>query len=118
MTNSDVAGLRLEPAVTIGAPSSAPLPTRVKNMPAEPSTEPTAPVSFSSLAHLLEHRTNHIPDAPVILAPGRAPPTSNLAQARHNYEQATDCRLRFIRSSSAPLPPHVITELERSFGAP
>jgi len=41
-----------------------------------------------------------------------------LAQARQNREQAADLRLRFIRSSSAPLPPPVIAELEQTFASP
>jgi acyl-CoA synthetase (AMP-forming)/AMP-acid ligase II len=39
-----------------------------------------------------------------------------LTQARHNREQAADCRLRFVRSASAPLPPRIFAELERTFG--
>src|SRR5262249_53178873 len=38
-----------------------------------------------------------------------------LIQAQHNRERAADCRLRFIRSASAPLPPGVFTELEQIF---
>ena len=38
-----------------------------------------------------------------------------LAQARHNRERVADSRLRFVRSSSAPLPPRVFAELERTF---
>jgi len=38
-----------------------------------------------------------------------------LAQARHNREQVADCRLRFVRSASAPLSPRMFTELERTF---
>ena len=38
-----------------------------------------------------------------------------LAQARHNRERAADCRLRFVRSASAPLPPRVFAELEQTF---
>ena len=38
-----------------------------------------------------------------------------LAQARHQRQQAADCRLRFVRSASAPLPPRVFAELERTF---
>jgi non-ribosomal peptide synthetase component E (peptide arylation enzyme) len=41
-----------------------------------------------------------------------------LAQARLNRERAAACRLRFVRSSSAPLPPGVFSELEQSFEAP
>ena len=35
--------------------------------------EPPSAVPFSSLPHLLEHHAERIPDAPAILAPGRAP---------------------------------------------
>src|SRR5439155_1363211 len=38
-----------------------------------------------------------------------------LAQARRNREWAADCRLRFIRSASAPLPPRIFAELEQTF---
>jgi acyl-CoA synthetase (AMP-forming)/AMP-acid ligase II len=38
-----------------------------------------------------------------------------LARARNNGERAADSRLRFVRSASAPLPPRVFTELERTF---
>jgi acyl-CoA synthetase (AMP-forming)/AMP-acid ligase II len=38
-----------------------------------------------------------------------------LAQARRNRERAADCRLRFIRSASAPLPLRIFAELERTF---
>jgi acyl-CoA synthetase (AMP-forming)/AMP-acid ligase II len=38
-----------------------------------------------------------------------------LAQARQHPEQAADSRLRLIRSASAPLPPRVFAELERTF---
>jgi acyl-CoA synthetase (AMP-forming)/AMP-acid ligase II len=41
-----------------------------------------------------------------------------LAQARHIGERPADCQLRLIRSSSAPLPPHVFAELEQMFQAP
>ena len=41
-----------------------------------------------------------------------------LAHARHNRERLADCRLRFVRSSSAPLPPHIFAELERTFETP
>jgi acyl-CoA synthetase (AMP-forming)/AMP-acid ligase II len=44
-------------------------------MPAERSKHPRPSVPFSSVAHLLEHQATHIPDAPAILAPGRAPLT-------------------------------------------
>jgi len=38
-----------------------------------------------------------------------------LAQARKRPELASGCRLRLIRSASAPLPPRVLAELERTF---
>ena len=38
-----------------------------------------------------------------------------LAEARHHREQIADCRLRFVRSSSAPLPSRLFTELEQTF---
>ncbi len=41
-----------------------------------------------------------------------------LARARDNKEVVARCRLRFIRSSSAPLPPTVMGELEEAFQAP
>jgi acyl-CoA synthetase (AMP-forming)/AMP-acid ligase II len=41
-----------------------------------------------------------------------------LAQARQNRERLADFRLRFIRSSSAPLPPSVFAELEQAFDSP
>ena len=41
-----------------------------------------------------------------------------LAQARHNGEQLASYRLRFVRSSSAPLPPRTFAELEQTFDAP
>jgi acyl-CoA synthetase (AMP-forming)/AMP-acid ligase II len=41
-----------------------------------------------------------------------------LAQARHNSERAANCRLRLVRSSSAPLPPRVFAQLEQTFEAP
>jgi acyl-CoA synthetase (AMP-forming)/AMP-acid ligase II len=37
-----------------------------------------------------------------------------LAQARQYPERARNCRLRLIRSASAPLPPRVFAELERT----
>lgn len=40
-----------------------------------------------------------------------------LARAKQE-DGAAEARLRFIRSSSAPLPPAVMEELERTFGAP
>ena len=41
-----------------------------------------------------------------------------LARADRNAEALSRSRLRFIRSSSASLPPQVMTELERVFGVP
>ncbi len=41
-----------------------------------------------------------------------------LARAQHNREHVADCRLRFVRSASAPLPPSVFAELEQTFGTP
>jgi acyl-CoA synthetase (AMP-forming)/AMP-acid ligase II len=41
-----------------------------------------------------------------------------LAQARHTRERLADSRLRFIRSSSASLPPSISAELERVFESP
>jgi acyl-CoA synthetase (AMP-forming)/AMP-acid ligase II len=41
-----------------------------------------------------------------------------LAQVEQNRERVAECRLRFVRSSSAPLPPRVFEELERTFGTP
>jgi len=41
-----------------------------------------------------------------------------LARASKNAEVVAENRLRFIRSSSSALPPTVIAELERVFGAP
>src|SRR5215472_2169645 len=42
-------------------------------MPAVQSADPRSAVRFSSLLHILEHQARRIPDAPAILAPGRAP---------------------------------------------
>src|SRR5262249_4284448 len=39
-------------------------------------------------------------------------------QASSNRERAADCRLRFIRSASAPLSPRTLVKLERTFEAP
>src|SRR5207302_963124 len=41
-----------------------------------------------------------------------------LAAAAADPDAASRARLRFIRSSSAPLPPQVMAELEERFGAP
>jgi acyl-CoA synthetase (AMP-forming)/AMP-acid ligase II len=38
-----------------------------------------------------------------------------LAQARQDRERVAHCRLRFVRSASAPLPPRIFDELERTF---
>jgi len=41
-----------------------------------------------------------------------------LARASHNREAIRDNPLRFVRSSSSSMPPQVIGEIERVFGAP
>jgi acyl-CoA synthetase (AMP-forming)/AMP-acid ligase II len=41
-----------------------------------------------------------------------------LAHARHSRERLADSGLRFVRSSSASLPPSIFAELERAFEAP
>jgi acyl-CoA synthetase (AMP-forming)/AMP-acid ligase II len=41
-------------------------------MPAEHSPDPRPSVPFSCLQHVLQHQANRAPDAPAILAPGRA----------------------------------------------
>jgi acyl-CoA synthetase (AMP-forming)/AMP-acid ligase II/aryl carrier-like protein len=41
-----------------------------------------------------------------------------LSQATGNGASLAGCPLRFVRSASAPLPPRVLTELERVFNAP
>src|SRR5215472_7165223 len=41
-----------------------------------------------------------------------------LTQAMHIRERIVDCRLRFVRSSAAPLPPRFFRELEETFGTP
>jgi acyl-CoA synthetase (AMP-forming)/AMP-acid ligase II/acyl carrier protein len=41
-----------------------------------------------------------------------------LAHARHDRARLANGRLRFVRSSSAPLPPRIFAELERAFEAP
>jgi acyl-CoA synthetase (AMP-forming)/AMP-acid ligase II len=41
-----------------------------------------------------------------------------LARADRNPEAVARCKLRFVRSSSASLPPQVMAELERTFRAP
>jgi acyl-CoA synthetase (AMP-forming)/AMP-acid ligase II len=41
-----------------------------------------------------------------------------LVQAEHNRDRLADCRLRLVRSSSAPLPPRIFAELERTFETP
>jgi acyl-CoA synthetase (AMP-forming)/AMP-acid ligase II/aryl carrier-like protein len=41
-----------------------------------------------------------------------------LAQAEHHRDRLAKCRLRFVRSSSAPLPPRTFAELERTFEVP
>ena len=45
----------------------------VTTMPNERSFGPRPSVPFLCLPHLLEHQARRIPDAPAILAPGRAP---------------------------------------------
>src|SRR5262249_20816669 len=45
----------------------------LRTMPTAHSLEPRPTVSFSSLPHLVEHQATRNPDAPAILAPGRAP---------------------------------------------
>src|SRR5262245_3841238 len=44
----------------------------LRTMPARRSVNPNSSVSFSSVPQLLKHQAKHIPDAPAILAPGRA----------------------------------------------
>src|SRR5215510_1103564 len=44
-------------------------------MPAEILVDPRRSISFSSIPRVLEHHAKRIPDAPAILAPGRAPLT-------------------------------------------
>ena len=44
-------------------------------MPNEHFADPRPSVPFSCLPHILEHQAKRIPDAPAILAPGRAPLT-------------------------------------------
>ena len=44
-----------------------------------------------------------------------AVPTMHQAILAHR-ERVPDCGLRFVRSSSAPLPPRIFTELEQTFG--
>ncbi|HEY3222829.1 MAG TPA: condensation domain-containing protein [Pseudolabrys sp.] len=41
-----------------------------------------------------------------------------LTQAQHDRERLANSGLRFVRSSSAPLPPRVFAELERTFESP
>src|SRR5262249_50905410 len=41
-----------------------------------------------------------------------------LTQAQHDRERPANSGLRFVRSSSAPLPPRIFTELERAFESP
>jgi acyl-CoA synthetase (AMP-forming)/AMP-acid ligase II/acyl carrier protein len=41
-----------------------------------------------------------------------------LAQTRHSGERLASYRLRFVRSSSAPLPPRTFADLEQTFEAP
>src|SRR4029079_447899 len=44
-------------------------------MPGERLVNQRPPIAFSHLSHLLAHHARYIPDAPAILAPGRAPLT-------------------------------------------
>src|SRR5215813_8201079 len=62
-------------------------------MPNECSVRPRISVPFSCLHHLLEHQAKRIPDAPAILAPGRAPLTyrrlyQQVEKARHALRAA------------------------------
>jgi acyl-CoA synthetase (AMP-forming)/AMP-acid ligase II/acyl carrier protein len=41
-----------------------------------------------------------------------------LTQARHDRKRLAKCRLRFVRSSSAPLSPRIFAELEQTFESP
>jgi oxalate---CoA ligase len=41
-----------------------------------------------------------------------------LARAKQNSEIIRQCKLRFIRSCSSPLPPRIFADLERTFGVP
>jgi acyl-CoA synthetase (AMP-forming)/AMP-acid ligase II len=41
-----------------------------------------------------------------------------LIRARHNRERLANAGLRFVRSSSAPLPPRIFEELEKAFESP
>jgi acyl-CoA synthetase (AMP-forming)/AMP-acid ligase II/thioesterase domain-containing protein/acyl carrier protein len=41
-----------------------------------------------------------------------------LARAKQNSEVIRQCKLRFIRSCSSPLPPQVLDDLERTFNVP
>jgi acyl-CoA synthetase (AMP-forming)/AMP-acid ligase II len=41
-----------------------------------------------------------------------------LAQAQHDRERLANCRLRFVRSSSASLAPRIFADLERAFETP
>jgi acyl-CoA synthetase (AMP-forming)/AMP-acid ligase II len=60
-------------------------------MPAEHSADPRRSIPFSSLPELLEHQADRIPDAPAILAPGRAP----LSYGRlYQHIEHTGCVLR------------------------
>jgi len=56
-------------------------------MPNERSVGPRVCVPFLYLPHVLEHQAKRIPDAPAILAPGRAPLTyGRLSQHMDNVE--------------------------------
>jgi acyl-CoA synthetase (AMP-forming)/AMP-acid ligase II len=41
-----------------------------------------------------------------------------LSQNQHGRDRMAGCGLRFVRSASAPLPPRIFTELERTFATP
>src|SRR5262249_62002511 len=60
-------------------------------MPDGASVAPKSSIAFSCLPHLLEYQAERIPDAPAILAPGRAA----LSYSRlHRHIEETGCALR------------------------
>jgi acyl-CoA synthetase (AMP-forming)/AMP-acid ligase II len=75
MTNSGNAETRFRPPAKIlgSGGSRSVMPSRLRPMPAEHSADLRRSTPFSSLPELLEHQAGRIPDAPAILAPGRAP---------------------------------------------
>ncbi len=75
MTNSGDVGLRFSLPSQSSAAGWPVIQRGLRNMPAERSVDPRPSVPFSCLPHLLEHQAKRIPDAPAILAPGRAPLT-------------------------------------------